>query len=73
MVLGGQMAEITLGTLMAFVTKHGNLKIIDRSGTTRMLQPGVPDSFDLAEKADRFFFGERWYTRAEFQKLMDES
>jgi hypothetical protein len=66
------MASITFESLMAFVMKHGNLTIRDLSGKTRVLRSGVPDYFDLAEKADRFLFDGRWYTRDEFSGLMDK-
>jgi hypothetical protein len=66
------MAEITIAVLRDFVIKHGNLKIVDSTGKTRILQPNMPDPFDLVEKADRFEFQGRWYPREEFSKLLDE-
>jgi hypothetical protein len=52
-LFGGSMAEITLAVLREFVIKHGNIKIVDLTGKTHMLQPDVPDAFDLVEKANR--------------------
>lgn len=66
------MAEITLAVLKDFVIKHGGIKIVDLTGKTRMLEPNRPDAVELAEKANRFYFQDRWYTREEFSKLLDE-
>ena len=66
------MAEITYQTLRDFVINHGILKIVDLTGKTRMLQPDVPDVWDMAEKATSFEYDGKWYTREGFSKLMDE-
>ena len=68
---GKRMGKITLDSLREFVMKHGDLTIRDQSGTTRILKSGAPDYFDLAEKADRFLYEGRLYTREEFSALMD--
>jgi len=67
------MAEITFETLRAFVIEHGDIKVVDQSGETRMLQPDLPDVFDLIEKADRFWFGDRWYSREGFLRLLEKA
>jgi hypothetical protein len=67
------MGEISLDRLRTFVIKHGDIKVVDRTGHTRMLQPDVPDIFDLIDKADRFFYEGRWYTREGFQRLLIEA
>lgn len=64
------MAEITLESLRAFVIAHGDIKVVDRGGKTIMLQPDVPDVFDLIAKADRFWYGDRWYSREGFLRLL---
>jgi hypothetical protein len=61
---------ITLDTLQEFVINHGDVKIVDRSEKTRMLQPDVPDVIDLISKADRFFYEGRWHSREGFLKLL---
>ena len=66
------MTEITLGVLKDFVMKHGDIKIVDLNGKTKILESGKPDAFDLAEKANRFCFEGRWYSREGFEKLLDE-
>ena len=64
---------LTYERLVAFATKHGSVRILDTEGKTKILKSGDPDSFDLCEKADRFFFNDKWYGRAEFEKLVEES
>lgn len=64
---------ITLEKLMAFVRQHGDVTIRDFQGKTKKLKSGDPDVFDLCEKADRFFYQQRWLTRAEFEKVLESS
>jgi len=59
--------------LSAFVRKHGSVVILARRGRTRRLKSGDFDVFDLIEKADKFRFEGKMYTRAEFENLLDES
>lgn len=67
------MAEITFESLRAFVIAHGDIKVIDQSGKTIMLEPDAPDVFDLIEKADRFWHGDRWYSREGFLRLLERA
>ena len=64
---------LTYESLNAFVTKHGSVRILDTEGKTKILMSGDPDVFDLYEKADWFLFKDRWYGRAEFEKIAEES
>jgi hypothetical protein len=66
------MADITLELVSAFVRKHGDVEFVDSNGTTRRLPSGSPDAFDLALKADRFKYGNRWYTRSDFSDLVNQ-
>ena len=67
------MPNITLDRLMTFVTAYGDIKIVDRSGKTIMLQPDVPDVFDLIAKADRFWYGEKWHSREGFLRILERA
>ena len=69
------VAKMTLERLHDFVIKHGeDIKVIDTTGKTWMIQPGQPDALDLMiDKADRFLFRDVWYTREGFTKLLEKS
>jgi len=67
------VADITYERLHDFVLRNGNIKIVDLTGNTTMVEPDTPDVFDLIAKADRFWFDDRWYSREAFAKLLDES
>lgn len=68
-----QRMEITVKSLGKLVTHCGAaISIVDSKGETRTLSNGDPDIWDLAEKADKFFFEGRWHSRAEIEALMDE-
>jgi len=38
-----------------------------------MLELGAPDVFDLIENADRFWYGDRWYSREGFLLLLERA
>lgn len=61
----------TYENLTDFVRKHGSIKVVDTRGRTRKLPCGEPDIYDVIDKADRFEFDGRWYSRSEFETLMD--
>ena len=63
--------EINYETISRFVRQHGSVSIVDSAGKTRQLTCGDADTFDLIEKADRFRFTDKWYTRDEFGALLD--
>jgi hypothetical protein len=42
-------------------------------GTTRGLKDGEPDIWQLAEKADQFFYLGKVHTRAEFARVMEDA
>jgi hypothetical protein len=63
--------KITPENIRKFVLAHGDVNILDTGGKTLRLRNGDPDFFDLVEKADRFQYNNRWYTRPEFEKLLD--
>ena len=67
------MSEITLERLRAFVIANGDIKVVDRSGKTTMLQPDVPDVFDLIAKADRFWYGDKWHSREGFLRILQRA
>ena len=66
--------EINLETLHHFV-RHAQepVTIVDSSHTTRTLQNGGPDVWELAEKADQFWYGHTPYNRAQFAQLMEDT
>lgn len=57
-------------TVSAFVRECGPVSVLDTTGKVRRLNSGEPDWFDLIERADRFQFSGKWYTRREFEKLI---
>jgi hypothetical protein len=63
------MSEITSEALTAFVIMRGDIKVVDFTGTRQMIQPNLPNALDLVERADRFWFHGRSYTREDFAKL----
>jgi hypothetical protein len=65
--------EITYWNVMRFARNNGDVTVNDSRGKSRLLQSGERDSFDLVEKADAFMFKEKWYNRADFQKLLDDA
>jgi hypothetical protein len=60
------------GKLRKFVSAHGSVTVIS-SGKERKLNSGDLDSIDLVEKAERFLHEGKWYTKVEFEKLVDSS
>jgi hypothetical protein len=67
------MEKITLKALTDFVMKRGEIKVVDFTGTKRIIQPNLPNALHLLERADRFWFHGRSYTREGFAKLFDVS
>jgi hypothetical protein len=65
------MAIITMGMLQRFVSRHGDIKIVDSGGKARMFQPDLPNLSDLMEKADRFWYRDRWHSRETFLKVLN--
>jgi hypothetical protein len=65
--------EITLETLRKFCQHYaqGDVSFLDSKGTTRILKSGEPDLWDLAEKADQFFYLGMVHTRVQFAALME--
>lgn len=64
--------NITYENLNAFAQKHGTVSYLDAQSSTRKLTSGDPDSFDLVAKANWFLFDGKWYSRTDFERLMDE-
>lgn len=60
------------GKLSQFVRDHGSVTVLS-AGTESKLRSGDLDSIDLVEKAEKFQFGGKWYTKADFEKLIDSS
>jgi hypothetical protein len=67
------MGKITSEAFTNFVIKRGDIKVVDFTGTKRMIQPNLPNALDLVERADRFWFHGRSYTREGFAKLFNVS
>jgi hypothetical protein len=67
--------EITLGSLHKFCQQYaqGEVSFLDSKGTTRRLKDGEPDVWELAEKADQFFYLGKVHTRVEFARVMDDA
>lgn len=63
--------EATYDNLSAFVRKHGSITILDTQGRARKLPSGESDVLDVIDKADQFLFDGKWYSRTEFESLMD--
>jgi hypothetical protein len=63
--------DATYENLHAFVRKHGSVTVLDAQGKARELPNGDPDIFDIIAKADRFLFAGKWYSRNDFERLMD--
>jgi len=64
--------DATYENLSAFVRKHGSVTILDTQGRARKLPSGETDVFDVVDKADRFVFEGKWYSRNEFEALMNQ-
>ncbi len=62
----------TYENLSAFVRKHGSVTILDTQGRARKLPSGETDVLDVIDKADRFVFEGKWYSRNEFESLMNQ-
>jgi len=69
--LGGGLMDATYENLGEFVRKRGSVTILDTHGRARKLPSGETDVLDVIEKADRFVFESKWYSRKEFETLMD--
>lgn len=65
--------DATYENVSMFVGRCGSVTILDTQGRARKLPNGEPDSHEIIEKADRFVFGDRWYSREEFESLMERS
>jgi len=63
--------DATYENLSAFVRKHGSVTILDTQGSATKLPDGDPDVLDVIDKADRFLFDGKWYSRNEFELFMD--
>lgn len=63
--------DATYENLSAFVRKHGSVTILDTQGRATKLPDGDPDVLDVIDKADRFVFDGKWYSRNEFELFMD--
>ena len=64
--------DATYENLTAFVRKHGSVTILDTQGRARKLPSGEPDVLDVIDRADRYVFVGKWYSRNEFEALMDQ-
>jgi len=60
------------GKLRRFVRTHGAVTVFG-SGKERQLSCGDLDTIDLVEKAERFLYEGKSYTKAEFGKLIASS
>lgn len=60
------------GKLRKFVQANGDVNVFS-SGKERKLQSGDFDSVDLVEKAEKFEFKGKTYSKRDFEKLVDSS
>ena len=60
------------GKLGRFVRRYNDVKVFS-SGKERKLKSGDPDLVELVEKAERFEYEGKSYTKAEFEALVDSS
>ncbi len=65
-------AALNYVKLRKFVRENGEVWVF-RSGKERKLENGEPDIIDLVEKAEKFRFGGKFYTKNEFERLIDSS
>jgi hypothetical protein len=63
--------EATYENLREFVRTHGSVIVLDTQGRARKLPSGEPDIFDVIANADRFVFDDKWYSRKDFEHLME--
>lgn len=68
---GQENMDATYENLHAFMRKRGSVVVLDTQGRARKLPNGEPDTFDVIAHADRFVFDDRWYSREDFERLMD--
>ena len=61
----------TYESLTKFVQKHGAVTVLDSQHRARELPSGEADIHDVVEKADRFVFQGKWYSRGDFEALLD--
>lgn len=64
--------DATYENLTTFVRKHGSVTILDTQGRARKLPSGEIDVLDVIDRADRYVFVGKWYSRNEFEALMDQ-
>jgi len=66
--------EINFDTLHKFARQRarGPITIVDSTGTTRKLEDGKPDVWELAEKANQFWYMGTQYSRGAFAKLIED-
>jgi len=58
--------------LSKFVRTNGTVKVFS-SGNERILKSGDPDLFELVEKSERFEFQGSFYTKIQFEAIVDDS
>ena len=65
--------DINLETLRKFAGQHGQgpITFVDSTGTTRKLKDGQPDVWELAMKANQFWYLGKQYGREDFAKMME--
>jgi len=59
------------GKLHDFVRNHGDVKVFS-TGKERQLKSGDFDTIDLVEKAERFEFEGKSYTKAQMEEIVDK-
>ena len=62
--------DATYENLSVFVRRRGSITILDTQGRARKLPSGETDVLDVINKADRFVFEGKWYSRNKFESLM---
>lgn len=65
--------NITYGRLRQFVEEAGDLEVEDSIGNRKLLHKDDPDEvWDIALRANVFYWRNRRHTRAELQWVMDQ-
>lgn len=60
------------GKLRRFVREHGDVFALS-SGSERRLPSGEQDLIDVVERAERFRYKGKFYTKEEFEELVDSA
>jgi hypothetical protein len=63
---------ITKESLCTFVAEYGPVSVLDSRGKSTRLESRNETTLNAYEKADRVFFGHVWYSRSEFEQIVED-